>query len=111
MSGCSELSTSTDLPGFRDPFFDVFKKFLRLLQGLSAKSVTWFSIKRNVDLCSTYRKVSASVMTLVVDEVGNGASPASRDRKQLVREEGIAQRLVEEGRRGRRTRPLGRWSV
>lgn len=30
----SELSTSADLPGFRDPFLDILKEFFRLLQGL-----------------------------------------------------------------------------
>ena len=32
---------------------------------------------KDFDLCSTYRKVTASVMTLVVNEIGNGASPAA----------------------------------
>jgi hypothetical protein len=44
--------------------------------------------------------VAASVVTLVVNEVGKGAGPASRDWEQLLREEGVAQGLVEEGRWG-----------
>ena len=39
---------------------------------------------------STYRKVATSVVTLVVDKVRESASPAARDREQLVREEGVA---------------------
>lgn len=37
MPGRSKLSTSADLPGFRDPFLDVLKKFIRSLQGLEEK--------------------------------------------------------------------------
>lgn len=40
MPGRSELSTSADLPGLRDPFLDVLQKFLWPLQGLETKSVT-----------------------------------------------------------------------
>ena len=87
--GRSELSTSASLPGLRDPLLDILEKILRPLQGLRIKSVTWFN-QENVDFCSTYRKVAASVVTLVMNEVGKGASPASRDWEQLFREEGVA---------------------
>ena len=105
-----ELSASADFPGLRNPLLDILEKILRPLQGLRIKSVTCFN-QENVDFCSTYRKVAASVVTLVVNEVGKSASPASRDWEQLFREEGVTQRLVEEGRRGRGARPLRRWSV
>ena len=45
-------------------------------------------------------------MTLVVDQVCKRASPAARDWEQLIREEGVAQRLVKVFRRGRVTNPL-----
>lgn len=62
-------------------------------------------------MCKTYRKVTAFVMTLVVNKVGNSASPATRNREQLVREERVAQRFVEEGSRGRGSHPLYQRSV
>ena len=55
--------------------------------------------------------MTTAVVTLVVNKVRNSASPAARDREQFVREERVAQRLVEEGARGRGAHPLYEKSV
>lgn len=75
MLGGSKLRTSANLPGFRDPLLDILEKFLRSLQGLVKQVSNMLELK----VGSTYSKVTAFLVTLVVNEVGNGASPAARD--------------------------------
>jgi hypothetical protein len=111
MPNRSELGTSTNIPGFRDPLLDILKKLFRFLQSLATTSVPRSYSGKESDSCSTYRKVTTSIMTLVVNKVRESASPAARDWEQLVREERVAQRLVEEWRRRRRAHPLCKRSV
>jgi hypothetical protein len=60
---------------------------------------------------STHRKVTTTLMLLVMNEVCDSTSPTARDWEQLVREKRVAHRLVEIWWRGAGTRPLNKASV
>jgi hypothetical protein len=92
----SKFGTTTNLPRFRNPLFNILKKLLRLLQSLYTALVL-SPPQEDRKLYRTYRKVTTPVMALVVDQVRQSSRPATRNREQLFREERVSERLVEEG--------------
>jgi hypothetical protein len=55
------------------------------------------TLSQDEKLYRTYRKVATSVMALVVNQVRQSSRPTARNREELFREEGVPERLVEEG--------------